>query len=163
MRNAERSYWRSLAWPFSAVLTIAVATTLPNAAIADEGGLSFWLPGLYGSLSSVPGVPGWSFATLYYHSDISAGGNKTFPQGGEIRAGLAGRADIVAFGPTYIFEEPVLGGQAAVSILGLVGNTEASVAVDPIGTAVSATPISATWTRVWEFSNATLKLCSSHP
>src|SRR5256885_6534855 len=126
MRNAKRSYWRSLAWPFSAVLTIAVATTLPNAAIADEGGLSFWLPGLYGSLSSVPGVPGWSFATLYYHSDISAGGNKTFPQGGEIRAGLAGRADIVAYGPTYIFQEPALGGQAAFSLLGIVGNTEGS-------------------------------------
>jgi hypothetical protein len=127
MRNAKRSYWRSLAWPFSAVLTIAAATTLPNAAIADEGGLSFWLPGLYGSLSSVPGVPGWSYSAIYYHSDISAGGNKTFPQGGEIRAGLAGRADIVAYGPTYIFEEPVLGGQAAFSLLGIVGNTEASV------------------------------------
>ena len=46
MRNAERSYWQSLIWPASAVavLTITAATTLPNAAIADEGGLSFWLP-----------------------------------------------------------------------------------------------------------------------
>ena len=31
-------------------------------ALADEGGVSFWLPGTYGSLASVPAVPGWSFS-----------------------------------------------------------------------------------------------------
>ena len=29
---------------------------------ADEGGVSFWLPGIYGSLAATPQQPGWSLA-----------------------------------------------------------------------------------------------------
>ena len=42
---------------------------------ADEGGVSFWLPGLFGSLAAVPQQPGWSLATVYYHTSVSAFGN----------------------------------------------------------------------------------------
>src|ERR1700693_2701369 len=42
---------------------------------ADEGGVSFWLPGQFGSLAAVPQQPGWSFADLYYHTSVSAGGD----------------------------------------------------------------------------------------
>ena len=27
---------------------------------ADEGGVSFWLPGLFGSFAAAPGTPGWA-------------------------------------------------------------------------------------------------------
>ena len=32
-----------------------------RSALADQGGLSFWLPGLMASLAAVPGEPGWSW------------------------------------------------------------------------------------------------------
>jgi hypothetical protein len=32
--------------------------TLPSAALADAGGVSFWLPGTLGSLAATPAVPG---------------------------------------------------------------------------------------------------------
>jgi hypothetical protein len=34
---------------------------------ADEGGVSFWLPGFFGSLAAVPAqAPGWSITTIYF-------------------------------------------------------------------------------------------------
>jgi len=36
----------------------------PNPAKADIGGMSFWLPGLMGSLAAVPGQPGWGLANI---------------------------------------------------------------------------------------------------
>src|SRR2546430_1589990 len=92
------------------IVTVLVASAvLSRAAWADEGGLSFWLPGEYGSLAAVPGVPGWSVGAIYIHPDAKAGGKAVFPQGGQLRAGINGRGDLVPFGPTYVFEEPVLG------------------------------------------------------
>jgi hypothetical protein len=43
------------------------------AALADEGGVSFWLPGTFGSLAAAPSTPGWSWATPYLHSDVASG------------------------------------------------------------------------------------------
>jgi hypothetical protein len=42
-------------------------------ALADEGGVSFWIPGLFGSLAAVPQQPGWSLANIYYQTSVSAG------------------------------------------------------------------------------------------
>src|SRR5579859_8199501 len=42
---------------------------------ADEGGVSLWLPGQFGSLAAVPEQPGWALATIYYHADVGAGGS----------------------------------------------------------------------------------------
>jgi hypothetical protein len=112
----------------ASVFTLVAAVTMaPKTALADEGGVSFWLPGLYGSLAAAPGEPGWSYATVYIHSSVDADNGVSFPQGGEIRAGLDGRVDIMAFGPTYTFEEPMLGGQGSLSVLGLVGRSFGSV------------------------------------
>jgi hypothetical protein len=110
------------------IVSIAIAATLaPGVAPADEGGVGFWLPGLYGSLAAVPTAPGWSLAAFYYHSSVSAGASADFPQGGAIRVGLDGTANLVGIGPTYTLERPVLGGQAAFSLLGTFGRNEASV------------------------------------
>ena len=56
----------------------------PRAAMADEGGVSFWLPGNFGSLAAAPGVPGWAWATIYIHSDVAAGAGQQFPRGGRV-------------------------------------------------------------------------------
>lgn len=115
-------------------LQVSIAALLLTAltdgpAAADENGLSFWLPGLYGSFAALPGEPGWSFATIYYHTDVGSGASDAFPRGGKGRVdvGLGGRGDVVAFGPTYTFAEPLWGGQAAVSLLGLGARNFASV------------------------------------
>jgi len=42
-------------------------------ALADEGGVSYWLPGSHGSLAAVPAVPGWSIAAFDYYDSVSAG------------------------------------------------------------------------------------------
>jgi len=94
---------------------------------ADEAGVSFWLPGLFGSLAAVPGQPGWSWTTLYYHTSVSAGGDKVFPRGGRFDAGIDGRGDAFGFGPTYVFATPVFGAQASVSVLAIGGHMDASI------------------------------------
>ncbi|MBN9601681.1 MAG: transporter [Afipia felis] len=103
-------------------------------ALADEGGLSFWLPGTFGSLAAAPSTPGWSWATLYIHSDAAAGASAPFPRGGRTDIGISGRGDLMAFGPTYTFATPVLGGaQLSLSILGIAGRSEASAALSLTG------------------------------
>jgi hypothetical protein len=48
------------------VAGVAALLVLPfQIAHADEGGVSFWLPGLFGSLAAVPVTPGWSLASIY--------------------------------------------------------------------------------------------------
>src|SRR5258708_26165581 len=56
-----------------ASLSIAMLAALPSVAHADEGGVSFWVPGFFGSLAATPQQPGWSLATVYYHTSVSAG------------------------------------------------------------------------------------------
>ncbi|WP_431266855.1 hypothetical protein [Dankookia sp. P2] len=118
----------------SALLGLA---SIPTGAAADEGGVSFWAPGLYGSLAAVPVDPGWSWATVYYHTSADAGAARTFLRGGRFESGLSARGDAAFFGPTYTFATPVLGAQAAFSLLG-VGAT--------------STP---PWTRRWPGRAAT--------
>jgi hypothetical protein len=55
---------------------LAFLTAVPGIARADEGGVSFWVPGLYGSLAAVPQqAPGWSVTNIYWHDSVSAGGD----------------------------------------------------------------------------------------
>ena len=93
-------------------LTIALTATYFAArpAFADEGGVSFWLPGNFGSLAAVPGTPGWSWATVYYHGTVAAGADQLFPRGRRIDVGISGTGDLAFFGPTYVFATPVIGG-----------------------------------------------------
>jgi hypothetical protein len=111
----------------------------PNAR-ADEGGISFWLPGNFGSLAAAPATPGWSWATIYLHSEVASGAGAQFPRGGQIDVGINGRVNLAVFGPTYTFATPVFGAQAAVSLFGIGGQSVASAATvltGPMGNTVS--------------------------
>ena len=55
------------------IAVLAAFMIAPSIAAADEGGVSFWLPGLFGSLAAVPQQPGWSLTSVYYHTSVSAG------------------------------------------------------------------------------------------
>jgi hypothetical protein len=131
-----RAIWSRLA---CGVLALGAVASMPEISMADEGGVSFWLPGLYGSLAAVPQQPGWSVASIYYHTTVSAGGDvaraREFEIGripanlsANLSASLNATGDIGLVNPTYVFASPVLGGQASVSVLALYGTTSASVA-----------------------------------
>ena len=130
---------------------IAVTVIFSGNARADEGGVSFWVPGFFGSLAAVPQQPGWSLATIAYHTSVSAGANVArareftlgrVPTNLTVNANLnlsvnaTGNLGLVI--PTYIFATPVLGGQASVSLLGSYGVVDTSLAGTLSG--VLATP-----------------------
>ena len=140
MRGADNAL---AARPVASVLIVlGTLVATPGAASADESGLSFWLPGLFGSFAAAPGQPGLSIASFYYHPSVSSGANKTFLQGGRFETGIKGRGDLVGLGPTYVFATPVFGGQASVSLLGVGGRSGVSIdrtLTGPQGNEISGT------------------------
>jgi hypothetical protein len=123
---------------FACALLSGVVTMAPSFARADEGGVSFWLPGLFGSMAAAPGAPGWALANVYYHTSVSAGADVSRSREVEIgrfnptgtlslSADLNAKADLGLFVPSYVFATPVLGGQAAVSMATVVGRAGANL------------------------------------
>ncbi|MEK9278553.1 MULTISPECIES: transporter [unclassified Bradyrhizobium] len=120
---------------------IAALLAFPNdAARADEDGISFWIPGFFGSLAAVPQqAPGWSVTSVYYHTSVSAGGDVARAREitiGRIPANLSVNAsanvnanvNLGLLAGTYTFETPVLGGQASASLLTAYGSNSTSLA-----------------------------------
>ena len=115
---------------------LSLLTLLPIAmAQADDGGISFWLPGQFGALAAAPVAPGWSLPLVYYHVSASDDRNKAVPRGGRTTFGLDASADLLFASPTYTFAEPLLGAQAAISVIAAVGRSEASVDLTRTGPA----------------------------
>jgi hypothetical protein len=123
-----------------AALAVALAAIVSNThcALADEGGISMWLPGLFGSLAAAPHVPGWAVGIVYYHSSISAEGSVAAAR--EVTIGklnptinvnldlnLKAGADLVVIDPSYTFATPVFGGQFNVNVAGIVGRTTGEI------------------------------------
>jgi hypothetical protein len=109
-------------------LAVALIALTPQGSRADEGGVSFWLPGLFGSLAAVPVQPGFGLATIYYHTSVSSKPvDVTFFKGGRFVAGLDADADLALLVPSYAFAQPVLGGQFAVSMMTVIGRNRVGV------------------------------------
>jgi hypothetical protein len=117
---------------------IALLGPLSASALADESGISFWLPGQVDSLPAVPGVPGWSMAEVYYHTTVSAFGAVAAAREIQIgrfsptvnvsfNANLNAQADLLFLNPTYTFATPVLGGQFAMGVTGIFGRSAATI------------------------------------
>ena len=129
-KNAARKF-------LAAVGLSAALTLLSTPGVrADQGGVSFWLPGAFGSLAAAPMVP--ALATIYLHSSVDAGGgvsasrtigfpNRTVNFNVNLRATLDADVDIGILSPTYVFATPVLGGQFAITVLGIYGRQEATI------------------------------------
>jgi hypothetical protein len=122
-----------------AALALASVASSPKAALADEGGVSFWVPGFFGSLAAAPLVPGWSQTEIYYHTTVSAGGNVALArefQIGRVPLGLSANltANLSATGdlgivlPMYTFQTPAFGGQVSVGMLASYGRVATSLA-----------------------------------
>jgi hypothetical protein len=105
----------------------AALAFLSPAAYADEGGVSFWLPGQMGSFAAMPGDPGWSLPLIQYRYSGDAGAGKAFERGGQITAGLKANYDLYMLSPTYAFGTPVAGGQASLGLTGLFGSMNVNV------------------------------------
>lgn len=121
------------------IATAAAFVIWPNVSHADESGISFWLPGLYGSLAAVPTTPGWSVGAIYYHTSVNASGAaaaaREFQVGRfspnvniNLNIALSAQADLALIAPTYTFATPVLGGQLSATLAGVYGRQSASVA-----------------------------------
>jgi hypothetical protein len=122
------------------VLALAIML-FSQCALADEGGVSFWVPGFFGTLAAAPQQPGWSVANIYYHTTVSAGADvaraREFQIGqvpanvtltARVNANLNATGDLGLVIPTYVFATPVLGGQASASLIGSYGVVSSTLA-----------------------------------
>jgi hypothetical protein len=129
-RGRFRSSVLSLA--ASGALAIGAVISLPAASFADEDGMSFWLPGLFGSLAAVPQQPGWAFTAINYYTPVSASGSVAASR--EITIGkfnptvnvnlnvnLNTKFETVLLNPSYVLATPILGGQLTLGMLAFVG------------------------------------------
>jgi hypothetical protein len=130
---------QSCAKRIGCAVTAAALVFCPAISHADEGGISFWLPGQYGSLAATPQTPGWALGAIYYHTNVTGGGNVAASR--EIEVGrfsptvnvnlnlsLNAQGDLMVLAPSYTFATPVFGGQFAVSMAGIFGRDAASIA-----------------------------------
>jgi hypothetical protein len=134
----------SRALPFARSRRVALTVLLtalaaaPAPSWADEGGVGFWLPGFFGSMSAAPLVPGWSVAAIYYHADVSASGSAALSRqitigqfnptiNVSLNANVRGLGDIGFLIPQYVFENKIFGGQAAFGIAEAYGREQANL------------------------------------
>jgi hypothetical protein len=122
-----------------AATAVLVFTALQVAAVrADQGGVSFWLPGLFGSLAAAPQVPGWAVSVLNYYAAVSAGGDVAAAKQVTIgklsptiylnlNASLKEHESFVFVSPSYVFATPIFGGRLASSLGGLAGINNAAI------------------------------------
>jgi hypothetical protein len=122
----------------------AIGTLSPGPALADSGGIGFWLPGAFASLAATPTVPGWAYSTIYLHLQANAGATQNFVTSngarGSVVTGLSAHGDALVQGVTYTSPMAVLGGQAAFTVLAAPGNLGASIdatLTGPRGNAIS--------------------------
>jgi hypothetical protein len=113
---------RALSATFLVVTTLGVAPV----AHADEGGVSFWLPGQYGSFAAIAPASGWSMPMQAYTYSGSASKNGTLPRGGDLAVGLDTQFTGLFFVPTYTFEQKLFGATPSVSAAFFPGYNDTS-------------------------------------
>jgi hypothetical protein len=125
-------------WARITAILACTAVGASTSATADEGGISFWVPGFFGSLAAAPAQPGFALANIYYHTSVSAGadvafarqvnrGNLTTNFTGNLNLSLKGDADLGMAAPSYTFAEKFLGAQVQLAMLVPYGRSSASV------------------------------------
>src|SRR5262245_16119171 len=79
---ARSRIWFHLA---AALFSLVAVSCAADKALADEDGISFWIPGFWGSLAATPQQPGWALTSILYNTNVSASGNAAVAR--EIRLG----------------------------------------------------------------------------
>src|SRR2546423_13487742 len=85
-KAAALSLQASVPLAFALASLVGVAT-----ARADEGGVSFWLPGQYGSFAAVAPTPGFALPFVSYYYQGSAGASTPLQRGGTLDFGVDGK------------------------------------------------------------------------
>jgi len=116
-----------LSWLWAPTALTLACLLAPRPAAADEGGVSFWLPGQFGSFAAVPSDPGWSLPLVYYHSSADASGSLQFSRGGRLITGLDVTTDLMFVAPSYVLATPVAGGQLSFGLTGVFGRVKVGV------------------------------------
>jgi hypothetical protein len=117
-----------------AALTVMSAGGFAAPATADEGGVSFWLPGQYASFAAIAPAPGFSLPMQSYYYSGSAGASKALNRGGQVSFGV----DTEFFGqfivPTWTPDTRVLGARPSFSVAFFPGwnRTSADVGLGPL-------------------------------
>ncbi len=112
-----------------------------DSARADESGVSFWIPGQYGSLAAVAPAPGWALPTSFYHYSGDAEPDAPFTIGDSVVASLSARVDGLILAPTYVAQQALLGARVALSLGWMPAYTdvEVDVRIRPAGLARETT------------------------
>jgi hypothetical protein len=135
----------------------SITTLISQAALADEGGVSFWIPGFFGSLAATPQQPGWSLIDMFYNTNVRGGGDVALSREFEIgkvplnfsgSASASVKADVPLdfVIPQYVFATPVLGGQLSALLIGGYGRNDTTLAgtlsgtITPPGKAFTRSP-----------------------
>ena len=132
----HRSFLLSLTT--TTVLTLGIASSISGPSHADETGVSFWLPGLFGSLAAVPQQPGWSLTVINYYDSVGASGAVAAEREiaiGKFSAAVnvnlsvseSSKVDLGLINPNYTFATPVFGGQLQVGLMAIVGTNNTSL------------------------------------
>jgi hypothetical protein len=136
MRHIE-AMLRARAGAFGLTL-FGAALIAPHVALADEGGVSFWIPGFFGSLAAAPLQPGLTVTAIDYYDSVRAGADVALSRDITIRgfnanlnvninANLNSRINFGFVAPSYTFEQPFLGGQATAWMLVGVGQVRTTL------------------------------------
>jgi hypothetical protein len=117
-----------------ATLILGAFASLPQRAVADEGGVSYWTPGQYGSFAAVAPSPGWSLPLVFYNYGGSVSGNQTLTRGHLLATDLNGSFDGPFVVPTYTLGTTILGAVPSFSMAFLPAYSAASanVGVGPL-------------------------------
>jgi hypothetical protein len=121
-----------------AALALTALASTSHSSRADEDGVSFWIPGFFGSLAATPQQPGWAVAAINYYTNVSASGNAALSReitigqfnpalNASLNANVHAKVDLQMVIPTYVFATPFLGGQASASLIGLYGSNDSSL------------------------------------
>jgi hypothetical protein len=73
---------------FTLLLAFTFLALFESSAHPDEGGVSFWLPGQYGSFAAIAADPGFSLPMVTYFYAGSASGSQALERGRTLDFGL---------------------------------------------------------------------------
>jgi hypothetical protein len=111
-----------------APLILGAFASLPQRAVADERGVSFWEPGQYGSFAAIAPSPGWSLPLVFYSYGGSKGAERVLPNG-QISGSLGGSFDGLFVVPTYTLGTTILGAVPSFSMAFIPAYSAASANV----------------------------------
>jgi hypothetical protein len=129
--NQRRSDRGLIGWR-TATLMLSAAVAVCNAAVADEGGSSFWQPGQYASFAALASPSGWSLPFTFYSSGGAQRADRSLASDKALLPNTSSSFDALYLSPTYTGRGLILGAVPGVSLTFGPAYDSASIG-DPTG------------------------------